>query len=82
MAEKKQSRELGRFSRISSTCISNLNYYPASGTLEVTFHNPTIGKWVYFNVDAYTAGGLVSSSSRGAYFNAYIKGVFEYERVS
>lgn len=81
MAIKKQSRSQGRFSKTSSTAISNVNYFPVEGTLEITFHNPTIGKWSYQNVDPFTAAGLIEASSRGEYFNAYIRGVFEYERI-
>lgn len=81
MAERIQSRNHGRFSSVKSTCISNANYNPISGTLSVTFHNPSIGTWEYFNVDPYTAAGFMTASSRGQYLNAYIKGVFAYSRV-
>lgn len=81
MAIRQQSRTHGRFTRISSTCISNINYEPIEGTLDITFHNPTIGKWRYFSVNAFDAAALLESGSRGEYFNAYIKGVYSYERI-
>lgn len=81
MAIRKQTRSQGRFTRTFSTCIENINYDPILGVMEIKFHNPTIGKWRYFSVDSFTAAGLIESSSRGTYFNNYIRGIFETERV-
>ena len=81
MARPVQSRSQGRFSRTYSTCIANINYDPLEGTLQITFSNPSIGKWEYYNVDAGTAAGLMESSSRGQFFNYYIRDRFEYNRI-
>ena len=78
---KRQSRTQGRFSKTKSECIENVNFNPQTGTLQVTFHNPQIGKWEYYNVPVYEAAGLISASSRGAYFNQFIRDRYEYSHV-
>lgn len=77
-----QSRTHGRFSNIFSTCISNVAYDPVEETLTITFSNPTIGTWEYYNVFAYDAAGIIGASSRGEYFNAYIRDRYDYSRIS
>jgi hypothetical protein len=79
--EQRQSRTRGKFSRIKSGCVGNVNYDPVEGTLEIAFSNPEIGKWRYYNVPVYEAAGLIESSSRGSYFNQNIRGQYETERV-
>ncbi len=79
--ERKQSRTQGRFSRIKSECIGNINYNPISGTMVIYFVNPEIGNWRYFSVPPFEAAAFIESSSRGSYFNMNIRGRYEYERV-
>ena len=80
--EKKQTRVQGRFAPGKSECIGNINYDPVTGTLQIIFSNPEIGKWEYYNVPIYVASGFITSSSKGSYFNQNIRNVYEYERIS
>ncbi|MDE1971444.1 MAG: KTSC domain-containing protein [Patescibacteria group bacterium] len=82
MAQQRQSRTQGRFARQFSTCISNVNYNPAAEELDVTFHNPSIGTWRYFGVQAYEAAALIEAGSRGEYFNQYIRDRYNYIRIA
>lgn len=88
MAFKKQNRVAGRFSRGSSSCISNINYIPeevdnpVKGTLLITFHNPQIGTWVYHNVSLEEFIGLETAGSRGAFFNEHIRNSYSGMRIS
>lgn len=78
---KKQVRISGRFTSLKSSCIGNINYNPESGTLQITFSNPELGKWEYFNVDPYTVAQLETGNSQGEFFNRYIRDRYEYHRV-
>lgn len=49
--------------------------------MQITFHNPQIGTWEYFDVPGAEVAGLLTSSSQGQYFNLYIKGRYEYRKV-
>lgn len=82
MAIQRQSRSQGRFSRTFSTAISNISYNPLEETMDITFHNPSIGTWRYYDVSPLDAAGFIESSSRGSYFNQFIRGRYEYERIS
>ena len=79
--EKKQVRVQGKFTGGKSECIGNINYNPTTGTLQITFSNPELGKWEYYNVPLYEAAAFQTSGTKGSYFNQNIRNVYEYERV-
>lgn len=79
--ERKQVRFHGKFTGGRSECIGNVNYDPVEGTLQITFSNPEIGKWEYYNVPVFEASGLLASESKGSYFNQNIRNRYEYGRV-
>jgi len=79
--EKKQVRVHGRFTGGKSECIGNINYDPVEGTLQITFSNPELGKWEYYDVPVYEVAAFQVSGSKGEYFNRNIRDKYEYARV-
>lgn len=69
-----------------STCISNLDYDPASGTLTLTFPGPGghggSGVYEYYDVPVFEAAGLTEAGSQGEYFNQNIRDHYAFERIS
>ena len=57
---------------LNSSAIHAVSYNPASVTLAIQF--PSSGRWFdYFNVPDSVYQGLLVASSKGRYFNAYIR---------
>jgi len=65
---------------VASSNISSIGHDEPSETLEVEFSNGTI--YQYFNVSRAVFDELMRSSSKGQFFNAYIKNSYPYSRVS
>lgn len=66
--------------QISSSNLASAGYDVESQTLEIEFVNGTI--YQYFNVPESIYSGLMSASSHGRYFSAYIqKGGFAHKQI-
>ena len=59
--------------------ISGISYDDETQDLTITFGSRV---YVYHNVPEETALGFESAPSAGGYLNSFIKGLYEYERVS
>lgn len=62
---------------VSSSNLSAVGY--ENGTLYVSFHSG--GLYSYANVPESVYRGLMSASSKGSYFAAYIKNSYRYARL-
>jgi hypothetical protein len=56
-----------------------VGYEPATETLEIKFHNS--GTYQYLNVPISLYQGLMSASSKGAFFDDRIKERFRYRKA-
>ena len=57
---------------LNSSAIHAVSYNPAAGTLAIQFTSS--GQWYdYFNVPDSVYQGLLAASSKGRYFNDYIR---------
>ncbi len=66
--------------RVSSSNLASVGYDPEMRTLEIEFLNG--GVYQYSNVPAHVHSSLMSASSHGSYFAAYIKkGGYSYRKV-
>lgn len=66
---------------VESSNLSSVGYDPATQTLEVEFLSGDI--YQYFNVPAIRHTGIMSASSHGEYFDAYIKkGGYRYHKLT
>jgi len=54
--------------------------YDWSGTLTIEFHSG--GVYEYYHVPPSVYNGLMSASSHGKYFHAYIKNRYGYRRIA
>jgi hypothetical protein len=80
---------------IKSTCIASIDYNPETEEMDVTFVGPPYGgrgTWRYYDVpfDVYVDFRTAQSSSesfkyapggQGRYFNLYIRGQYDAERI-
>jgi hypothetical protein len=57
---------------VSSSAISSISYDVTTLTLTITFRDS--GKSYDYEVNPLIYAGLMAASSKGAYFNEYIKG--------
>jgi hypothetical protein len=65
---------------VSSSNLRSVGYDPEDEILEIEFHSGSI--YQYFNVPEYRYEGLMNASSKGSYFDAYIKkGNHRYRRI-
>jgi KTSC domain len=62
-----------------STVVSAIHYYPSTSTLRIIFVSGMI--YDYKNVPEKVYKALKSSSSKGAYLNQHIKGLYDFEKV-
>ncbi len=62
---------------VSSSTIRSIGY--EYSTLEIEFNTGSVYQYSGVPVGVYQ--GLMSASSHGTYFNAYIKGVYPYRQV-
>jgi hypothetical protein len=65
---------------VISTELRSVGYEPEVLILEVEFCSG--GIYQYFGVPAFAHTALMSAPSKGRYFNAYIKDVYSYQRIS
>jgi hypothetical protein len=66
--------------QVSSSNLATIGYDAQTKTLEIEFLNGSI--YQYFNVPESLYSGLMSASSHGRYFDAYIKkGGFSDKRI-
>ncbi|AVP02534.1 MULTISPECIES: KTSC domain-containing protein [Enterobacter cloacae complex] len=64
---------------VSSSNISSIGYDAASETLEIEFLNSSI--YQYYGVPSFLYENLMKESSKGQFFNAYIRNAFPFSRV-
>ena len=62
-----------------SSCFSRIGYCEDTYEMQLTFR--TTGDYLYFGVPPEEWKGLVNADSKGNYFNANIKGNYDYERL-
>lgn len=65
---------------VVSSDLASVGYERTSLTLEIEFQNGAI--YQYFDVPEHVHDGLMAAPSKGRYFNAHIKGVFQYQKIS
>jgi len=63
-----------------STVIANMKYDPGSRSLEVKFISGMV--YVYADVPPKVFASMKAATSKGTYLNKYIKGHYEYRKVS
>jgi hypothetical protein len=63
-----------------STVIADIKYDAAHKKLRIQFVSGTV--YEYLNVPAETADLLKTAGSKGSYLNRYIKGHFDYRKLS
>jgi hypothetical protein len=64
---------------VVSSDIHSIGYEADSHTLEIEFHSG--GIYQYYSVPQPVYDGLMNAPSHGKYFQAHIKGVFQYRRI-
>ena len=65
--------------RVNSTNICSVGYDPLTKILEIEFNSG--GIYQYFNVPKSEYEALMSASSHGSYFHAYIKDQYACEKI-
>jgi len=65
---------------VSSLNIKSVSYDSLNSVLEIEFHSNSI--YQYSNVPISVYNALMSSSSKGTYFDKFIKHIFNYRQVS
>ncbi len=63
-----------------SSVIDAINYYKESADLRITFVSGMI--YVYKNVPEEIYLALISSGSKGTYFNQHIKGNYQFQKIN
>ena len=61
----------------ASECIETYDYNADTGLLVLRFRKAPAGPYYYYNVPQPVFKGLLSAASKGQYFNAVIRGVYE-----
>jgi hypothetical protein len=64
---------------VQSSNLSSVDY-DWSGTLTIAFHSGSV--YEYYHVPPSEYNGLMSASSHGEYFHAYIKNRYDYRRIA
>ncbi|WP_267221601.1 KTSC domain-containing protein [Dyella silvae] len=64
---------------VASSNISSVGYDAPSETLEVEFSNGTV--YQFYNISQGTYDEFLAASSKGQFFNVYIKNAYPYSRV-
>ena len=64
---------------VSSSNLRSVGYDPISLILEIEFNSGAV--YQYLNIPASVYQSLMSASSHGKYFHAYIKDNYRYTRV-
>ena len=63
-----------------STVILTMEYYADTATLRITFISGIVYDYKKVPADVFFA--LKTSGSKGTYFNQFIKGKYDFEKVS
>lgn len=69
-----------RTHEVDSSCFSRVGYDKDQEILKVQFRESGV-YYVYFDFPADEYNSFIYSDSLGGYFNAHIKGEYEYERL-
>ena len=64
---------------VSSSNLNSVGYNEGEQILEIEFNSG--GVYQYFNVPAEKYQSLMSASSHGKYFAAFIKNVYRYKKI-
>jgi hypothetical protein len=64
---------------VDSSNLASVGHDSGSETLEVEFKNGSV--YQYYNVPDALFSELMAASSKGAFFNTYIRNAFPYSRV-
>lgn len=64
---------------VASDAVVHIGYDPVGMVLEVGFDHG--GVYEYYDVDAMTAAGFETATSKGEYFNDTIRGAYKYARI-
>jgi KTSC domain len=64
---------------VISSSLQSVGYDYASQTLEIAFQNGSV--YQYFGVPPAVHEELITASSHGAYFNAFIRDRYRYRRL-
>jgi hypothetical protein len=65
---------------VESTTLSTVTYDSDHGVVKVEFRDRSM--YQYFGVPAEVHGALMTTASKGSYFNRNIRGRFAYVRLS
>ena len=65
--------------RVSSSSIKSVGYDPDAEILEVELGHG--GVYQYFDVPGRVYDDLINASSKGRYFNVYVKDVYRFRRL-
>lgn len=68
-----------KYQRVSSTNIHSIGYDLLTKTLEIEFNSG--GTYQYFNVPESEYNALMSASSHGSFFHAYIKDQYRCTKI-
>jgi hypothetical protein len=66
--------------RVGSSSIESVGYDPATGTLEIQFHNT--GRYHYFEVPPPVYADLMLARSKGEYFNTQIRDLYSCRKIA
>ena len=66
--------------RLESTTLDWVRYDPPRRRLEIQFRSEE--RYLYFQVPPHCYEQLLASSSKGAYFNQYIRNCFPFQHLS
>jgi len=69
-----------KFQFVQSHCVADVSFDPESETMTVQFQQR--GTYNYHNVGITEYVDFSQASSKGAYFNLYIRDRYSYERIS
>ncbi len=64
---------------VGSECVKNVEYDEFTGELTIEFQER--GTYKYSNFPLTEMASFIGSSSKGTYFNLYIRDKYSYERV-
>lgn len=64
---------------VASSNIASAGYDAPSETLEVEFQNGTV--YQFYNISQELYDQFIGASSKGQFFNIYIKNAYPYSRV-
>ena len=65
--------------KVKSSSIRSVGYNRKDEQLEIEFVNLSI--YLYYNVPDFRFDDLLSASSKGKYFNRYIKNKYRYKKL-